>query len=79
MNFPPIVKSWMMLIALVLSSGISVGYAAFLSGASVIGSVICGLGTAATNVYHNLAASPRDKADRAESAAPFPISPPPKP
>lgn len=76
MNFSPIVKSWMMLIALVLSSGISVGYAAFLSGASVIGSVICGLGTAATNVYHNLAASPKDKAEKAATNAPFEPSKP---
>lgn len=60
MNFSPQVRAWLQLIALVLSSGIGVGYGAFLGGASPVAAFICGLGTAATNVYHALAASPND-------------------
>lgn len=74
MNFPPIVRAWLMLITLAIGTGTGVGYTAFLSGAGPWGSFFCGLGTAMTNVYHALAASPKEKADAktAEaSAAPF--------
>lgn len=65
MNFSPKVKAWILLVSLVLSSGISVGYAAFLSGAAPVGAFLCGLGTAATNVYHALSSSPKDKTKQA--------------
>ncbi len=66
MNFPPLLRAWILLITLALSTGIGVGYAAFLSGAAPWGEFICGLGTAATNVYHALAASPKEKAEAVE-------------
>lgn len=69
MNFKPEIKAWILLITLALGSGISVGYTAFLSGASPWGAFICGLGTGATNVYHALSQSPKDK--RNETTPPF--------
>jgi len=68
MNFSPKTKAWILLLSLTLSSGISVGYAAFLSGASPLGACICGLGTAATNVYHALSSSPNEKPDTTPAA-----------
>ncbi len=72
MNFPPIVRAWLLLITLALSSGIGVGMTAFLGGATRGVAFLCGLGTAMTNVYHALAASPKDKVDAIETAKPFP-------
>lgn len=63
MNFPPIVKAWIQLIALALSAGTGVGVTAFLGGCNPWVAAISGLGAAGTNVYHALAASPREKAD----------------
>ena len=69
MNFPPKVKAWIQLIAIVLGTGIGVGTTAFLGGSNWIVAFLCGLGTGATNVYHALSDSPQDKA--AKTAAPF--------
>ncbi len=75
-NFSPKVKAWITLVSLVLSTGIGTGYAAFLTGASPLGSVIVGLGTASTNVYHALAASPKEKASTTQSPFNHPSSNP---
>lgn len=61
MNFSPEVKAWLMLITLVLSTGLAAGYTAFLTGSNPWGAAVVGLGTAATNVYHALSQSPKDK------------------
>jgi hypothetical protein len=73
MNFPPAVKAWLQLISLVLSTGVAIGVTSFLGGSSPLISVLIGVATAGTNVYHAIAASPKDKADAA-SSAPFPAS-----
>ncbi len=73
MNFSPKVKAWIQLISLVLGTGIGVGMTAFLGGSNWVVAVICGLGTGATNVYHALADSPKEKA--ANSSPPIPIKP----
>lgn len=62
MNFSPQIKAWILLTALVLSSGITMGVTAFLGGADWRVAVLIGLGTGATNVYHALSESPKDKA-----------------
>jgi hypothetical protein len=75
MNFKPEVKAWILLISLALGTGIGVGYTAFLSGAGAGGAFVCGLGTAATNVYNALSKSPKEKAEKAkETTPPFPAS-----
>ena len=68
MNFSPVTKAWIQLITLVLGTGIGVGVTAFLGGATPVVAFLCGLGTGATNVYHALSDSPKDKA----TTAPFP-------
>jgi hypothetical protein len=72
MNFSPTVKAWIQLITLTLGTGIATGYTAFLTGASPVGAFIVGLGTGATNVYHALSDSPKDKGEKAKTEAPFP-------
>jgi hypothetical protein len=47
---------------LVLGTGIGVGVTAYLGGANPWVAALCGLGTGATNVYHALADSPKEKA-----------------
>ena len=64
MNFPPAVKAWLQLITLVLGTGIGVGMTAFLGGSTPWVAFLCGLGTGATNVYHALSESPKEKASR---------------
>lgn len=71
MNFPPHIKAWLQLITLAVGSGTGVGVTAFLGGASPWIAFFCGLGTGMTNVYHALAASPKEKAERSKTAAPF--------
>lgn len=61
MNFSPAVKAWILLICLVISSGGAVGYTAFLGGAKWQLALIAGLISSATNVYHALSQSPKDK------------------
>lgn len=63
MNFSPTTKAWLQLTALVLGTGIGVGVAAFLGGSHWGVALLCGLGTGATNVYHALSDSPKDKAN----------------
>ncbi len=65
MNFSPLVRSWLILIFIVLSTGTTAGYTAFLTGSSVSGAVIVGLGVASSNVLTNLMKSPGDKAEDA--------------
>jgi hypothetical protein len=62
MNFSPQVKAWLQLVSLVLGTGSGVAVTAYLGGARPMIAFLCGLGTAATNVYHALTDSPRDKA-----------------
>jgi uncharacterized membrane protein len=71
MNFSPQVKAWIQLICLVVGSGGAVGLTSFLGGANWKFAVISALVTGASNVYHALSASPKDKAEAA-SKAPFP-------
>lgn len=73
MNFSPQTKAWIQLVTLVLGTGIGVGVTAFLGGSHWAVALLCGLGTGATNVYHALTESPKDKAP---TKAPFV---PPKP
>ena len=61
MNFSPQVKAWILLVALVLGEGLTVGYGAYLSGSNPWAAAILGLGTAASSVYHRLSESPQDK------------------
>lgn len=70
MNFSPATKAWLQLISLVLGTGIGVGITAYLGGARPLIAFLCGLGTGATNVYHALSDSPKDKT--AASNPPFP-------
>lgn len=77
MNFSPQVKAWIQLIALVLGTGIGVGMTAFLGGSSPLVAFLCGLGTGATNVYHALSESPKDKVKTGSTSAPWPASKPP--
>ena len=75
MNFSPLVRSWLILIFLVLSTGLGAGYTAFLTGSSWIGACIVGLGVASSNVLTNLMKSPADRANEAkENTPPHPIS-----
>lgn len=71
MNFSPETKAWILLICQVISSGGAIGLTSFLGGAHWAVAIISGVIAAATNVYHALAASPKDKA----ATAP-PFSPP---
>lgn len=61
MNFSAQTKAWILLITLVLGTGIGVGVTSYLGGANWVVSLLCGLATGATNVYHALADSPKDK------------------
>jgi len=70
LNFSPTVKAWLLLITLVLGTGIGVGVTAYLGGAHWLVAALCGLGTGATNVYHALSESPKDKATK----PPFPVA-----
>lgn len=74
MNFSPAVKAWILLVCLVISSGGAVGYTAFLGGSAWPLALIAGVIASATNVYHALAESPKDKAEKAATVAPFPPS-----
>ncbi len=65
MNFSPTVKAWIQLVTLVLGTGIGVGVTAYLGGSHWLVATLCGLGTGATNVYHALSDSPKDKATKA--------------
>ncbi len=62
MNFTPTTKAWLQLISLTLGTGTGVGVTAYLGGSKWPIALLCGLGTAATNVYHALTDSPRDRA-----------------
>jgi hypothetical protein len=67
MNFPPIVKAWLKLIALVLSTGITSGLLAHSTGASVAGACLVGLSTAATHVGAALGSSPKENAAKEQN------------
>ena len=62
MNFSASTKAWILLITLVLGTGSAAGLTSYLGGANWLVALIVGLGTAASNVYHALAESPKDKA-----------------
>ncbi len=72
MNFSPLVKSWIVLICLIVSTGGGVAMLSYGGGAHWQVALISGFITAATNVYHSLSASPKEKADKAASVAPWP-------
>lgn len=58
----PQTKEWIKLISLVLGTGSGVTVASYLGGAKLWIAILCGVGTGATNVYHALNDSPKDKA-----------------
>ena len=60
MNFSPKVKSWLLLITLVFSSGGAVTLTAIMGGSKLGLAILAGLITGTTNVYHALANSPND-------------------
>lgn len=78
MNFDPTIKSWMLLLFFTLGTAGTLGYTAFLSGSSVIGSCIVGFSSAFLQIYNRLSDSPRDAADRAKSQPPLPAPTVPK-
>lgn len=74
MNFPPLLRSWLILFGIIISTGLGAGYTAFLTGSSVAGAIIVGTGVAASNMVTNLMKSPGDRAAEIESRTnpPFP-------
>ncbi len=75
MNFPPLVRAWLLLITLALGAGITFGMTAFLGGCTPWVAFFGGIGTAMTNVYHALAASPKEKAEAGAAGIAKPSSP----
>lgn len=71
MNFSPLVRSWIILIFMVVGTGTTAGYTAFLTGSSVAGAFLVGVGVASSNVVTNLMKSPADKADDAVQIKPI--------
>jgi hypothetical protein len=71
MDFSPYAKAVIMLVALVLSFGVTSGVTAFLGGAHWAVSLLIGVGAAATNVYHALSESPKEKAAKGLTKPPF--------
>lgn len=65
MNFSPLVRSWLLLIFIVLGTGISAGTTALLGGADPVIAFLIGLGTGSSNVVMNLMKSPADRASEA--------------
>jgi hypothetical protein len=61
MNFSPQAKAWIMLVTLALGTGSSITVASHAGGADLWISILCGVGTAASNIYHALSESPKDK------------------
>jgi hypothetical protein len=61
MNFSPQVRAWLLLVSLLFGSSLTLGYTAFLSGASVAGAIIVGAGNGLLGLYHALSESPKDK------------------
>lgn len=64
MNFSPQVKAWLLLVSLLLGTSLTLGYTAFLSGATVWGSVIVGAGNGLLGLYHALSDSPQERANK---------------
>lgn len=60
MEFTPQVKSWIILICIVLGTGSSVTIVAATGGCKLWVAILTGLGAGATNVWTNLRASPND-------------------
>jgi uncharacterized membrane protein len=56
----PVVKNWLLLITLILSTGGAVTLTAHAGGATWLVSIISGLITGASNVFHALNDSPND-------------------
>jgi len=59
-NLEPKTKAWVLLITLVVGTGSAATVAAYLGGAKMWVSVLIGVGTGATNVYHALNSSPNE-------------------
>lgn len=58
MNFTPQQKAWILLIALIVSAGGGVFLTSYLGGAKLWLSVVSGLITASSSVYHALSKPP---------------------
>lgn len=69
MNFSPTVRAWLLLVTQLLGSSLTLGYTAFLTGASVTGAIIVGAGNGLLGLHHALSDSPKDKA--AKTNPPF--------
>lgn len=67
----PKTRAWIILLGQAFVAGGTVGMTSFLGGTGIGIAIFNGLLTAATNIVHNLMASPSDKAERAKTAAPF--------
>ncbi len=76
MNFSPQVRAWILLISLLFGTSLTLGYTAFLSGATVWGSVIVGAGNGLLGLYHALSDSPKDRANKDSQSTNPPFSKP---
>lgn len=61
MNFTDSQKAWILLVCLVVGTGGGVTVTSYLGGSKIWVAVLCGLATGATNVYHALSQSPKDR------------------
>lgn len=78
MNFDPKTKAWLMLILKMLGTGGTIGYGSFLTGSHWIGATIIGFSSACIQIQSQLADAPKDVAEKARTAAPFPAPTVPK-
>ena len=56
----PTQKAWIKLICLVIGTGSAACVASYLGGAKLWVSILVGVGTGATNVYHAISDNPND-------------------
>lgn len=54
-------KEYIKLVSLVVGTGSAVTVTSYLGGAKLWIAILCGLGTGATNVYHALSETPKNK------------------
>lgn len=59
----PETKEWVKLISLVIGTGSAVTITTYLGGAKLWIAIVAGMGTGASNVYHALSESPKNKTE----------------
>lgn len=59
----PETKAWVKLLSLAIGTGTGICVASYSSGAKLWVAILCGLGAAATNVYHAIDDSPKQKTE----------------